>query len=494
MGGDKIKGEMRGKMGVEWIEDWEDLVPRGVIELCGRVRSVGGELWIYGEGLCELCLMGEVPRYIQLATSLERKDLLRALDIFCEDERSVLYREVLYYEGGRYFILEGDFLPDFLSEKYSMEIIYGQRDWLNIVERKFFSIERICWDFGVLRFEEGVRRDFERGFLEVVDVEVLRKDILLIFRLVRYGLRFEFMDFKGWGDGMKDNLEGLGMWKGFGGRVVLRGRGIWRMEWIKLMELEKPSEAFEYFRRLGVLGWILPELLEGYGVDQNEFHAYDVYYHNLKACDEGSRWEPLIRTAGLLHDIGKPRSKRRVGVKKEGYLGGRGGGVGGGGMKNIFYDHENIGAKMAMRVLRRFGFRECTVKVMSKLVRMHMFHYTKDWTDNAVRRFMKKAGGELEYLFKLRYIDRVASGKKRGNSQAMSNLERRIRGVREEDERVKVKDLMINGDDIMDIFSLEEGPLIGSILDKLLKIVLESPEKNDRSLLIYYTRLFLNKI
>lgn len=96
-------------------------------------------------------------------------------------------------------------------------------------------------------------------------------------------------------------------------------------ELFKLMAAPLPSVGLEYMRKSGILPLFIPELLEGYNIPQNEFHKYDIYYHNLYACDAAPSHLPLIRFAALFHDIGKARAKEYA-LK-----------VGNG---NVFYNHD----------------------------------------------------------------------------------------------------------------------------------------------------------
>jgi tRNA nucleotidyltransferase (CCA-adding enzyme) len=114
-----------------------------------------------------------------------------------------------------------------------------------------------------------------------------------------------------------------------------------------------------------------------------------------------------------------------------------------------------------------------------------MFHYTRQWTDGAVRRFIRKVGLEyLDALFELRRADRIGNGLKRGESNAVKNLKGRIEKVLEAENAITVKDLSVNGYDIMGEFGLEPGPLIGKILSQLLEEILDDPEKNRREILL----------
>jgi len=241
----------------------------------------------------------------------------------------------------------------------------------------------------------------------------------------------------------------------------------------KIMKSKTPSIALEQMRKSGLLEIVLPELLLGYGVEQNEFHKYDIYYHNIYSCD----WAPAdkinIRFAALLHDIGKVRSlenyRRRTGEED---------GV-------AFYNHEMIGARMADRIMKRLKFSNIDRKNIYNLIKNHMFHYTDEWTDGAVRRLLRKVGvGNIPDLFDLRKADRMGNGKKKGPSPSLKKLQKRIDAIIAADNAITVRDLDINGNDLIKKFSLTPGRIIGQTLNQLLEVILDEPEKNSSEILL----------
>jgi len=114
-----------------------------------------------------------------------------------------------------------------------------------------------------------------------------------------------------------------------------------------------------------------------------------------------------------------------------------------------------------------------------------MFHYTNQWTDGAVRRFMRKVGLEnINALFELRKADRIGNGLKSGESNSVRRLKDRIERIIEAENAITVKDLAVNGHDIMNEFNLKPGPIIGKILNALLEEILDNPDKNNRKALL----------
>ncbi len=109
-----------------------------------------------------------------------------------------------------------------------------------------------------------------------------------------------------------------------------------RDEWKKTMKAARPSRAFDVMRETGLLGVTCPELLEGWGMEQNKWHSYDVWRHGME-CMDACIGDPVLRIAALLHDVGKPRS-RAFSDKTQDFT---------------FYEHERIGAEIADPIAQR---------------------------------------------------------------------------------------------------------------------------------------------
>ncbi|MGL4562291.1 MAG: CCA tRNA nucleotidyltransferase [Brevinema sp.] len=255
-----------------------------------------------------------------------------------------------------------------------------------------------------------------------------------------------------------------------------------RDELLKILSSKQPSIGIELMRKSGLLTYILPELEEGFGVEQNKFHKYDVYWHNLKTADAyKNHHDVLTRFAALMHDIGKVRAQKFA-LK-----------IGNG---NVFYNHEIIGAKMTKNIMRRLKFSNHDIDYVSLLVELHMFYYTTDWTDGAIRRFLKRFDGDmsfLEKLFQLREADRLGSGTKKQSPNILREFKARINHILAFDAALKVKDLDIDGNILISTFNLASGRIIGEILNHLLELVLDNPEINTKDNLLKEAKLYLDK-
>ncbi len=250
-----------------------------------------------------------------------------------------------------------------------------------------------------------------------------------------------------------------------------------RDEFIKIIESPKPSIGIEYMRFSGLLKEIIPELNDCYEVNQNKFHKYDVYYHNLYSCDAGPKDNRVVRIAALFHDIAKPQTRKEMEENE-----------------NSFYNHEIIGSYVSNKILKRLKFSNEERHKIVHLIKHHMFYYTQEWSDGAVRRFLRNVGLEnLENLFLLREADRKGNGNKEGIPKTFLLFKKKISEIIEKDSALKVTDLDINGNQILDATGTKPGPIIGEILDYLLELVLDEPDLNKNQILIEQAVLYYQK-
>lgn len=214
---------------------------------------------------------------------------------------------------------------------------------------------------------------------------------------------------------------------------------------------QKPSRGFVALSEIGALTWILPELAQGENLTQNRFHKHDIFFHSVYACDAVEEPNLPLRLAALLHDIGKSTTRR---VKPNG--------------EASFHNHEVVGARQTARILRRFGFEEDIIRRVTFLVRNHMFHYTPEWTDQAVRRFAKRVSPEqMDDLIALRMADRKGSGKRATIPRPIFDFLAHIKRIREQENELTVRHLAINGLDLSRL-GVEPGPIMGDLLRGLL--------------------------
>ncbi len=239
----------------------------------------------------------------------------------------------------------------------------------------------------------------------------------------------------------------------------------------KLLLGANPSRGIDLLVRAHLARHFLPELTElSRCVDPQHRHK-DVYAHTLAVVDNVIELEPggpdlILRMAALLHDIGKPDTRR---IHDDGTV--------------TFHHHEVVGAEMTRRRLREMTFDKRTVEDVATLVELHLrFHtYKMGWTDSAVRRYVRDAGHLLERLNLLTRAD-VTTGNPRKAERIqgrMDELEERIVALREQEELERMRP-PIDGNQIMAHLGIDPGPLVGEAWDHLLELRIEHGPMSDQ--------------
>ncbi|MCG6878122.1 MAG: HD domain-containing protein [Deltaproteobacteria bacterium] len=239
-----------------------------------------------------------------------------------------------------------------------------------------------------------------------------------------------------------------------------------REELMKILTIPKPSKAINTLIRLGLLREFLPELLEGRLKRQNHYHRFTILKHILLTVDTVAP-SPVLRLTALLHDIAKPR----VRVKENGIW--------------RFKGHEEASAELAEEIMKRLKFGNQMIAEVTHLIESHLIGYNPQWTDAAIRRFIKRVGADhMENLLAFRRADILAHGKQNGNQDLLFELDQRIQQQLASSPPIQLSDLAIDGNDIMSVTGLSPGPAVGKILNQLNRIVLENPQWNQKEKLM----------
>jgi len=240
-----------------------------------------------------------------------------------------------------------------------------------------------------------------------------------------------------------------------------------------LLRAPEPSVGFHIMQATGLLKEFLPELEECVGVDQpGGYHKYSVFEHTLYTIDY---CKPVLRLrlAALFHDIRKPQSKRIIETGA------------------TFYGHESASSRTARRVMRRLRYANDLIDDVAMLVERHMF--TVDVGDKGLRRLIRRVGTDLIFdLLDLRRADVKAQGMGY-TSEDVDEFEAEIRAEIDRKPPFGYKDLAINGHDIMTMFAMEPGPMIGQVLEHLMEAVLDDPSLNTRKALESLAREFYQR-
>lgn len=302
--------------------------------------------------------------------------------------------------------------------------------------------------------------DIRAKQIDILSEETFREDPLRMLRACQFAARFEYRLTPRAEAGIKEAHRLLGS---------VSSQRIGEECSKLLLFAERPSIGFELMRSTELLSMIWPELAEGYGVEQNEWHRYDVYRHNLETLDAMPAHDIVLRFAALLHDVGKPRVKEGP----------------------HFYRHEIVGAEMAREMLGRIAMPNEVIDHVAHLVRHHMYSTDSKQTDAAIRRFINRIGTEqLERLFALRRADICGSGlPKRSDENEL--FEGRVWAELSARPPMSLAALQISGRDVIQALidagepaSFRGDRRVGIVLRELLDEVLEMPERNDRAWLL----------
>jgi poly(A) polymerase/tRNA nucleotidyltransferase (CCA-adding enzyme) len=343
------------------------------------------------------------------------------------------------------------------------------------LKRRDFTINAMAYDLAGRRLLDphGGREDLRQGVLRAIGVPLERflEDGLRPLRACRFAAQFGFTIEPETFAAIPSSLDTV--------RKVSAERI--REELVRLLAAPEPSIGFRLMRRSGLLALLLPELDAASGVEQRgrqpgtpALHCFDVLEHSMRSCDAAPPANFVVRLAALLHDIGKPQTLER---SESGDL--------------KFHGHELASAELTEGLLRRLRFSNEAIRRTCHLVRNHMYNYTDQWSDAAVRRLVARVGEEnLPDLLALRRADQIGTCGDTTPSASLIAFEKRLEQVLAGAHAFSLKDLAVDGDALMAALGLPPGPKIGILLAQLLDSVLADPSMNERERLLEIARRF----
>lgn len=328
--------------------------------------------------------------------------------------------------------------------------------------RRDFTINSMAMDVnGEIIDLFGAQDDIQEGIIRAVGSPVKRfsEDALRILRAFRFSARFGFNIETKTMSAIEETKEGL--------KLISPERI--REEIIKILLTDNVLDVFIAMYKSGVLNVILPEIAGMYGVEQNHpHHIYDVFTHTMVSIESAPK-ELVLRLAMLLHDIGKPYTKERIdGVDR-------------------FYRHHLKSVEIATNILNRLNFSNKIKEEVLQLILLHDVEITP--SPKAIRRLLNKL--EITSLNRLLSIKRAdAMAQNSFYLKEKLNALDKIQEIASKEPRLTVKDLAVNGYDIMNMGL--KGQEIGNMLNYLLCLVLDNPAYNKKDLLLQYTRDYLH--
>lgn len=440
-------------------------IPREVLEVVEKLQKSKFEAWIVGGCVRDL-LLAKKPNDWDVTTnaSPEKIQALFGHTFYTNEFGTVgVVNEATTDET----LTVIEVTPYRLEGKYSDSrrpdsVVFSQKIEDDL-KRRDFTINALAYETskGQLLDLYGGIKDIKDNVVRAVGdpKERFGEDALRILRAVRIAAELNFSIEQKTQEAMGENAASL---------LQISKERI-RDELVRILNSGKPLKALLLSQNLGILKYVIPELEQGLGVEQNQAHSYDVFEHSLRclqhAADKG--WPLPVRLAALFHDIGKPKTRQWSEVKKDW----------------TFHGHDVVGTKMTKKILENLRFPRETIEAVEKLVRWHMFFSDPDKiTLSAVRRLVRNVGPEnIENLVKLRMCDRIGTGRPKEQPfrlrKYQSMIEQALR------DPISVGMLAIDGTRIMEVTHERPGPRIGSILHALLEDVLDDPTKNTKEYL-----------
>ncbi|MCX6747431.1 MAG: HD domain-containing protein [Candidatus Nomurabacteria bacterium] len=464
-------------------------IPKEVLQVTSKLEEAGFEAYLVG-GCVRDVLMDKTPKDWDLTTNAKPEEMVPLFEktiyennfgtvgvcipvsqgtngenVSRETQNSNVIHETrlnnvsrITSDGIEYMLIE--VTPYRTEAKYSDfrhpdEVKFSETLEDDLMRRDFTVNAMVMDSKGAIKDLYGGLADIKDKVLRTVGEpdERFNEDALRMLRAVRFACQLNFSIST---ETMESILKNSELIKKISTERI-------RDEFEKIIMSESPASGIVMLQKFGLLKNIIPELEEGIKCEQGGAHIYDVWEHLLMALQHAAdkNWPFEIRFAALMHDIGKPRT-RRPGQKKA----------------YTFYGHEVVGARMAKKIMERLKFPRKEIDLVETFVRTHMFFSdTELITLSAVRRIIAKVGKEnIWLLMNIRECDRVGMKK----TEAPYRLRKYFAMIEEAlRDPISVKQLKVDGNYLMNDLGMKPGPRMGWMLNALLEEVLEDPTKNE---------------
>lgn len=432
-------------------------------EIARRFQEAGHRLSLVG-GSVRDALLGRLGNDLDFTTDARPQQILKLVKGWADAvwDVGIAFGTV----GARKDTAEGSFLIEittYRSEAYDRssrkpEVSYGDSIEQDLVRRDF-TVNAMAVDLPGRRFVDPHHglEDLEARVLRTpaTPEESFSDDPLRMMRAARFAAQLDF----------DPAPEVVAAMTAMAERITIVSAERVQAELNKLLLAEHPVKGLRLLVDTGLADHVLPEL-PALRLESDEHHRHkDVYEHSLTVLEQAIALETegpdlVLRLAALLHDIGKPRTRR---FESDGRV--------------SFHHHEVVGAKMTRKRMRELKYSNELVGEVSRLVELHLrFHGYGggEWTDSAVRRYVTDAGPLLSRLHKLTRSDCTTRNKRKAAALARTydSLEERITALQEQEELDAIRPAL-DGNEIMELLGLRPGPAVGRAYKHLLELRLE---------------------
>lgn len=437
-------------------------IPKQIKDFLDKFRAKKFEIYVVGGAVRNLLLKKEITNW-DFTTSARPEEILKLFPKAFYNNKygtvsvpaeETIFEVTPYRREGEY----KDFRhPEKVEWAKTIEEDLGRRD---------FTINAMAYDGKKFVDPHNGQVDLKNKLIRAVGNPDKRfnEDALRLIRAVRFASQLGFMIEEKTRASIQKNAALIAniSWE----RI--------RDEFLKIIGSDFPSEGVVFLKNVGLLSYILPEVDICFMIPQKSplrHHIFDVGTHLVQSLKTCPSKDSITRFATLIHDVGKAETFRR---DDTGLI--------------TFYNHEVAGTKLAKIIADRFRLSNKQKEKLVRLVQFHQFTVSEIQTDRAIRRFIRNVGPQyLNDIIDLRYGDRIGSGA-RPTSWRFDLFRKRLAKVQK--EPFAVKDLKIDGNDVMKNLKLKPGPKIGEILKKIFEEVENKKLKNDRKLLLEKIKKF----
>lgn len=432
-------------------------LPKFVIELGQRFSTAGYELALVGGPVRDMFLGSQVTD-LDFTTDAKPEQIQEILTGWAHAQWDI--GAAFGTIGARY----GDWIVEittYRDEKYDPEsrkpeVVFGT-DLVEDLRRRDFTVNAMALrlpDFELVDPFGGVKA-LVAGELQTPGTpeSSFSDDPLRMMRAARFAAQL----------GITVSPEVATAMREMADRIEIISAERVREELVKLMIAPKPRRGLDLLVGSGIANHVLPELPAMREASDATHRHKDVYEHSLQVMENAVEREAhyvdapnfVLRFAALMHDIGKPKTRR---FEKNG--------------KVTFRHHDVVGAKLVSKRMRALRFDKDSTKAVARLVELHMRFYgygEGEWTDSAVRRYVTDAGNLLNHLHALTRSDVTTQNKRKARrlAAAYDDLEARIEQLAEEEELASIRP-DLDGKQIMEILGIKPGPLVGRAYNYLL--------------------------
>ena len=435
-------------------------LPNSVIEILNKFSKANYEIYIVGGAVRDL-IMGKIVHDWDLTTNATPEQILEVIPgglynnlfgtVFTNNPDSstnpheiTTFRKEEGYSDARH--------PDKVTWGKSLEDDLSRRD---------FTINSLALDknFKLIDLYNG-QDDINAKLIRTVGNadDRFNEDALRMLRAVRIATQLGFSIQDDTFEAIKKNAPLI--------KKIANERI--KEELFKILSSSNPYLGMVNFRDSGLMDEILPELSKCFGVEQKSpgrHHLYDVGNHLFESLKNCKSEDVVVRFATLVHDIGKPQTYRKLAT---GVI--------------TFYNHEMVSTRIAENIADRLRFSKKEKEKFVTLVRWHQFTVDENQTDSAIRRILRNVGPEfMEDMLTLRVADRLGGGA-RETSWRLEEFKNRLIEVQK--QPFSIKDIKVNGQDVMEVLNIKSGPKVGEILEKLFNEVTENNLPNEREELL----------